>query len=47
MAMMDAKAGNKRESSPVFAEKLFRHPNYKEWADKHGKALRKRVAIKV
>lgn len=47
MAMMDAMAGNKRESSPVFAEKLFRHPNYKEWADKHGKALRKRVAIKV
>jgi hypothetical protein len=47
MAMMDAMAGNNRESSSIFAEKLFRHPRYKEWADKHGKALRKRVAIKV
>ena len=47
MAMMDAMAGNKRESSSFFAEKLFRHLKYKEWAEKHGKALRKRVAIKV
>ena len=47
MAMMDAMAGNKRESDPVFAEKLFRHPRFKEWSDKHGKSLRKRYSIKV
>ena len=47
MAMIDAMAGNKHEGSAVFAEKLFRHRRYKEWADKHGKALRKRCAIKV
>ena len=47
MAMMDAMAGNKRGAGSVFAEKLFRHPRYKEWAEKHGKALRKRCTIKV
>ena len=47
MAMMDAMAGNRRDSSSVFSEKLFRHPSYKAWADKHGKALRRRYAIKV
>ena len=47
MAMMDAMAGNKRDESSVFAEKLFRHPRFKEWSEKHGKALRKRYAIKV
>ena len=47
MAMMDAMAGNRRDSSSVFAEKLFRHPSYKAWAEKHGKALRRRYAIKV
>ncbi len=45
MAMMDAMAGNKRESNSAFAEKLFRHPRYKEWAEKHGKALRKRIRL--
>ena len=47
MAMMDAMAGNRRESDSRFADKLFRHPRYPEWAEKHGKALRKRHAIKV
>ena len=47
MAMMDAMAGNMRDESSVFAEKLFRHPRFKEWSEKHGKALRKRYAIKV
>ena len=35
MAMMDAMAGNKRGAGSVFAEKLFRHPRYKEWAERH------------
>lgn len=47
MAMMDAMAGNRREDSAVFAEKLFRHPRFKEWSEKHGKALRKRYSLKV
>ena len=47
MAMMDAMAGNKRDKAAVFAEKLFHHPRFKEWSEKHGKALRKRYAIKV
>ena len=47
MAMMDAMAGNKRDTDSRFAEKLFHHPRFKEWSDKHGKALRKRYAIKV
>ncbi len=42
MAMMDAMAGNRRGESGRFAERLFRHPRYAEWAEKHGKALRKR-----
>ena len=47
MVMMDAMAGNNRESSTVYAERLFNHPRYAEWAEKHGKALRKRCSIKV
>ena len=47
MAMMDAMAGNRRENSTVFAEKLFHHPRYKEWSEKHGKALRRRYSLKV
>ena len=47
MAMMDAMAGNKRGAGSVFAEKLFRHPRYKEWAERHGKSLRKRYAIQA
>ncbi len=47
MAMMDAMAGNKRDNGSYFAEKLFHHERYQEWADKHGKALRKRYALKV
>ena len=47
MAMMDAMAGNSRDGTSVFAEKLFHQPRYKEWADKHGKALRKRCSITV
>ena len=46
IAIMDAMVGNRRDSSSVFSEKLFRHPSYKAWADKHGKALRRRYAIK-
>lgn len=47
MAMMDAMAGNGRQESTAFAERLFRHARYAEWAKKHGKALRKRCAIKA
>ena len=45
--MMDAMAGNKRGAGSAFAEKLFRHPRYKEWAERHGKSLRKRYAIQA
>jgi hypothetical protein len=47
MAMMDAMAGNRRDEHAYFAERLFRHPRYAEWAEKHGKALRKRLSIAV
>lgn len=47
MAMMDAMAGNRRGDSAAFAEKLYRHPRFKEWSEKHGKALRKRYSLKV
>ena len=47
MAMMDAMAGNKRDKSAICAEKLFHHPRFKGWSEKHGKALRKRYSINV
>lgn len=47
MAMMDAMAGNGRESSSACAEALFKHEMYKPWAKKHGAALRKRYTIAI
>jgi len=45
MAMMDALAGKGRETQTACVEKLFAHPRYKAWAEKHGKALRKHVRV--
>jgi hypothetical protein len=44
MLMMDALTGNRKTDNPkVFADKLFYHPGYKKWSEKHGKALRARM----
>ena len=47
LAMIDAMSGNRRGAEAAAAEKLFHHPRYKEWADKHGQALRKRHSIQL
>ena len=44
MLMMDAMAGTDKVSGEEACERLFAHKSYKEWADKHGTALRKRIA---
>ena len=44
MLMMDAMAGTDKVSGEEACERLFAHKSYKEWADKHGAALRKRIA---
>ncbi len=46
MMMMDAMVGNGKDVSGACADKLYRHPGYKAWAEKHGKALRGRLAYK-
>ena len=46
MAMMDAMAGNGRDKAECYAERLFAHPRYREWSEKHGKALRSKISIK-
>ena len=45
MLMMDAMAGTDKISDKEACERLFAHKSYKEWADKHGTALRKRIAL--
>ena len=47
LMMMDAMAGNTEAITPVFADKLFQHPKYQEWADRHGKAMRARLNRKA
>lgn len=47
MLMMDALSGNRKtDNMDFFAKKLFNHPDYQAWAEKHGKALRARMSRK-
>jgi hypothetical protein len=45
MAMISAMAGNSKEMSPKCAAKLYHHPSFRDWSDKFGKALRRRIVI--
>jgi len=45
MLMMDAMAGTQSISKEEACDRLFLHKSYKEWADKHGKALKKHISI--
>jgi len=45
MAMVSAMAGTSKELSSRCAMKLYHHPMYKEWTDKYGKALHRRIVI--
>lgn len=48
MAMMSAMNGNnKNENKQVFVSKLYHHPKFKEWANKHGKSLAKRSKLVI
>ena len=44
MLMMDAMAGSDRLSGEQACERLFAHAAFKAWSEKHGEALRKRIA---
>ena len=44
MAMMDAISG-KDGPDQVKMDKMFLHPSYNAWADKHGKELKKRISL--
>ena len=45
MLMMDAMAGTQSISKEEACERLFMHKSYQEWADKHGKSLKKHISI--
>ena len=45
MLMMDAMTGTGLISEKEACERLFAHKSYKEWREKHGKALNKRYAL--
>ena len=45
MLMTDAMSGSKGLSREEACERLFASPGYKEWAKKHGTALRKHIAL--
>ena len=45
MLMMDAMAGSDRLSGEQACERLFAHAAFKAWSEKHGEALRKRIAL--
>ncbi len=45
MLMLDAMAGTKLLPKAEACGRLFRHPSYREWAEKHGAALRKHIEI--
>ena len=45
MLMMDAMTGTGLISDEEACNRLFAHKSYKEWSDKHGKALKKRIAL--
>jgi hypothetical protein len=44
MAMIDA-ISNKDGLDEAKMNKMFMHPSYRAWSDKHGKELRKRISI--
>ena len=44
MLMMDAMAGTDKVSGEEACERLFAHAAFKAWSEKHGAALRKRIA---
>lgn len=45
MLMMDAMTGTGMISDEEACNRLFAHKSYKEWSEKHGKALHKRYAL--
>lgn len=45
MAMMDAMTGTGDRPEAECVEKLFAHRMYKQWAERHGKAMRRHVKI--
>ena len=45
MLMMDAMTGTGLISNEEACERLLAHKSYKTWSDKHGEALRKRIAL--
>ena len=45
MLMMDAMTGTGLISDEEACNRLFAHKSYKEWSEKHGKALHKRYAL--
>ena len=45
MLMMDAMAGTQSLSREEACDRLFMHKDYKAWADKHGKALKKHISL--
>ena len=45
MTMMDAIAGTGKTEEKECMEKLFRHPSYRTWAEKHGASLRKYMKL--
>ena len=45
MLMMDAMTGTGLISDEEACNRLFAHKSYKEWSEKHGKALKKRIAL--
>ena len=45
MLMMDAMAGTQSVSREEACDRLFMHKDYKAWAEKHGKALKKHISL--
>ena len=45
MLMMDAMAGTDKVSGEEACERLFAHAAFQAWSEKHGEALRKRIAL--
>ena len=45
MLMMDAMAGTQLVSREEACDRLFMHKDYKAWAEKHGKALKKHISL--
>ena len=45
MAMIDAISGKEGKLDEAKMDKMFVHPSYKAWTEKHGKELRKHIAL--